>query len=693
MSKIVPLLIIGCLPFLGLTQGAFPKWDIDYAWGGDQDDYLMDIFQEEKDYSIVSAGYSFSSNNQDVSSGNKGYSDYWIVKSDTSGSIIYQRMFGADSVDQLAVLVPVGYDADQGYLLAGSSASGQNGDKSEDTKGGYDYWVIKIDPFGNKEWDKTIGGDGDDILTSATIDANGNFILGGYSFSGVSGDKSEANRGDEDYWIVKLDASGNKIWDLTLGGDTSDILSNITVRNDKIIVGGHSLSGVSGDKSQDSFGGYDFWLNVLDFNGDILMDQTIGGNQDDFLEEIRPRAHVEGFWISGTTFSGSTGNKNTNQYGNGDAWVVVVDTLMNISWDKTIGSGNSEVMKDMEIAPDGGAILAGWGSGSGGNKGSSTNGSEDFWICKLDTAGDFIWDKNYGGLQGDSIEAIFIKCDRGILAGGFSVSDISGDKTHANKGGVDYWAFELSITTHPWFRTSNVCARTPLNFFDESDTWPDQWQWDFDDPTSANNNSTDQHPIHTYAEPGVYNVMMTIKEGCQNDTSITKEVIVYENTVLGNVDLGRDFSLCGSDSVELINKGDVPLRSTYVWSTGDSTENAWIKYRGTYTLTVTEGNCSARDSVVVDTCPTFAVPNAFSPNGDDKNEVFKIPGVGFNVYELLIYNRWGQLIYRSTKQEEGWDGRTMNGKPCQIDVYVYKLNFQGLGLTPTQKVGTIALIR
>ena len=76
----------------------------------------MDIFQEEKDYSIVSAGYSFSSNNQDVSSGNNGYSDYWIVKSDTD--IIYQRMFGADSVDQLAVLVPVGYDADQGYLLA-----------------------------------------------------------------------------------------------------------------------------------------------------------------------------------------------------------------------------------------------------------------------------------------------------------------------------------------------------------------------------------------------------------------------------------------------------------------------------------------------------------------------------------------------------------------------------------------------
>jgi gliding motility-associated-like protein len=159
------------------------------------------------------------------------------------------------------------------------------------------------------------------------------------------------------------------------------------------------------------------------------------------------------------------------------------------------------------------------------------------------------------------------------------------------------------------------------------------------------------------------------------------------------VNIGRDFSLCREDSIELRNKDILPIRSVYSWSTGTAEETTWIKKRGTYSLTVTEGNCSAVDTVVVDTCPTFAIPSAFSPNGDGENELFKITGIGFNSYELLIFNRWGQLIYKSVEQSEGWDGTSMNGKECQIDVYIYKLNYQGLGLTPKQRIGKIALVR
>ena len=94
----------------------------------------------------------------------------------------------------------------------------------------------------------------------------------------------------------------------------------------------------------------------------------------------------------------------------------------------------------------------------------------------------------------------------------------------------------------------------------------------------------------------------------------------------------------------------------------------------------------------MDTCPNFGIPNAFTPNGDDLNDVFFVYGVGLFEYELLIFNRWGQLIYKSNDQNEGWDG-TVNGKPCQIDVYVYKIIYRGLGLAEKQKVGRVALIR
>ena len=250
----------------------------------------------------------------------------------------------------------------------------------------------------------------------------------------------------------------------------------------------------------------------------------------------------------------------------------------------------------------------------------------------------------------------------------------------------------MSIPTHPWFNAQNICARTPLTFYDQSDLWPDSWSWDFDDSFSANNTSTDQHVVHTYTQPGIYNVSLTIKEGCQKDTSVTREITVYENRVLGNIDLGRDRSICGN-MIEILNvHSDAPDRVTYSWSTGDSSESIFVENKGLYTLTITDANCSANDDVLIDTCPEFGIPEAFSPNGDDKNDVFMVYGVGLYEFELLIYNRWGQLIYKTNNQNEGWDGK-VNGKPCQIDVYVYKIIYRGLGLGQKQKVGQVALVR
>ena len=156
--------------------------------------------------------------------------------------------------------------------------------------------------------------------------------------------------------------------------------------------------------------------------------------------------------------------------------------------------------------------------------------------------------------------------------------------------------------------------------------------------------------------------------------------------------MGRDRSICGN-GVEILNiHSDAPDRVTYSWSTGDSTESIFVENKGSFTLTISDANCSANDVVLIDTCPEFGIPQAFSPNGDDVNDVFQVYGVGLYEFELLIFNRWGQVIYKTNNQSEGWDG-TMNGKPCQIDVYVYKIIYRGLGLGQKQKVGRLALVR
>ena len=110
--------------------------------------------------------------------------------------------------------------------------------------GAYDYFVVKTDKDGNKQWDRIFGGDGYDYLYSIVNTKDGGFLLGGYSLSGISGDKSEESKGGYDYWIIKIDKDGNKEWDRTFGGNNYDMLYAIVTTSD----GGYLLGGNSSSR-------------------------------------------------------------------------------------------------------------------------------------------------------------------------------------------------------------------------------------------------------------------------------------------------------------------------------------------------------------------------------------------------------------------------------------------------------------
>jgi gliding motility-associated-like protein len=689
MKFIIALLFSFVFTFCGLAQGVFPIWVEDYAWGSDSEDHLMDILEVDIEFSTVSAGHTISSMSGELSEINNGLQDFWIVKMDTAKNIVFDHTFGSDTTELFSTLLET---KDGGFLLAGSSAGGKNGDKSEDSKGGFDFWIMKISKNGTFQWDKTIGGAKDDFLNSAVMTNDGGYLLGGESVSDASGDKSDNSYGDKDYWLVKVNGAGNVVWDKSFGGDSTDVLQNIVLENNDIFVGGSSISDSSGVKSIDSYGGFDYWILKLSLTGTIIDEWVYGGVDDDFLEEIRVHPRKQALWIAGTSNSNAGGNKLSPNFGSGDFWVFVIDHNGLKTIDNSYGSAQNDICKDLEISPEGAAIVAGFSRSGGGNKTSGTNGGEDFWIIKVDTNGGKFWDRNYGGSNDDSLQAIFIKCDRGLLVGGYSESGVSGDRTHYNRGLNDYWAFRLDIPTRPYFRASNICTGVPLNFYDESDVWPDSWAWDFDDPTSANNSSADQHPTHTYSVAGVYDVMMTIKEGCQNDTILMKSITVFDNTVLGMLDLGEDFSVCEGTLFNLKNIENPPIGASYVWSTGDSTAMIQQDSSGVYTAVMSDRNCSVVDSVEVGDCPTTFIPNVFTPNGDEINDVFYVKGFGMNEFELLIFDRWGELIYQSNDMNEGWDG-TINSRNAQIDVYVYIVNYRGIGGELKYEIGHISLIR
>jgi hypothetical protein len=118
----------------------------------------------------------------------------------------WDARFGGSDLDEFSSLQQT---SDGGYILGGGSRSGISGDKTQTSFGGEDYWIVKTDALGIKQWDARFGGNSVDIFSSLQQTTNGGYILGGHSKSGISGDKTQASQGGYDYWIVKTDAGGS----------------------------------------------------------------------------------------------------------------------------------------------------------------------------------------------------------------------------------------------------------------------------------------------------------------------------------------------------------------------------------------------------------------------------------------------------------------------------------------------------
>ena len=142
---------------------------------------------------------------------------------------------------------------DGGYILGGGSESDISGEKTDNdriTLNRGDFWIVKLDSLGNIEWDKTIGGGDIDYLVSLQQTKDGGYILSGDSGSDISGEKTENSRGDLDYWVVKLNSQGEIEWDKTLGGNSVDQVMGIQETSDGgYILGGFSFSDLSGEES------------------------------------------------------------------------------------------------------------------------------------------------------------------------------------------------------------------------------------------------------------------------------------------------------------------------------------------------------------------------------------------------------------------------------------------------------------
>jgi len=392
------------------------------SYGGSELDELHTI-KKTDDGGFILGGMSTSANG-DVG-GNYGGYDYWVVKIDINGDIIWEKKYGGSDDDKLYGIEIT----DNGYLLAGYSKSLDRDVGSNN--GDYDFWVVSIDATGNILWEKNYGDSFNDALFSVDKTNDGGYILGGLKIS------SNADVSETDFWVVKINALGNVVWERSYGGSSNERIEEIQQApdGDFVFVGYTTSNDVIVESNNGSF---DAWIAKINNQGNFLWNHNLGGSDVDRFFTVEPTSD-SGFIAAGFSLS-NDGDVGQNK-GSADSWVVKFNASGSLQWKKNYGGSEYEHIHSILQTNDGGFIFGGDSESSDGDV-NSNNGGDDFWVVKTDVLGNIEWEQNYGGNSRDHIfEIIELDNNNFILAG--ETESNNGDVSQ-NNGNSDFWIVKIN---------------------------------------------------------------------------------------------------------------------------------------------------------------------------------------------------------------------------------------------------------
>jgi len=432
--KIISL-ILGMLLTSIIVNAQAPNIEWQKTYGGTNREWAFSIQQTSNDnYIVAGCTQSFDG---DITE-NKGVADVWIIKLNNTGNTIWQKTYGGSDYDYASSIQET---TDGEYIITGYTKS-NNGDITEN-KGGKDVWIIKLDNTGNIIWQKTYGGSYDDYAESIIETADSGYIVAGYTESN-NGDITE-NKGGRDAWIIKLDNTGNITWQKTYGGSEDDEAKSIQETTDGgYIIAGYTKSN-NGDITENK-GGYDVWIIKLDNTGNITWQKTYGGSENDNASSIQ-ETNDGGYIVTSNTQS-YNGDIIENK-GWDDVWIIKLNNNGDITWQKTYGGSSWEYARSIIEPTDGEYIIAGCTSSNDGNI-TENKGGYDVWLIKINNVGNIIWQKTYGGSYSEEIYSLQKTTDDGYIVTGYSDSS-DGDITE-NKGNNDFLILKLLTDTSNYIK-------------------------------------------------------------------------------------------------------------------------------------------------------------------------------------------------------------------------------------------------
>ena len=399
------------------------------ALGGSAAENLLSI-QSTPDGGYITSGLTYS-NDGDVSGYHGGNeADAWVVKLSSTGAIQWQKVLGGSTGCDFANAILA--TPDGGYIIVGHTDS-FDGDVTS-IAGERDVWIVKLSSNGAIQWQKTIGGTESDYAYSLQSTADGGYIAAGYTYSN-NGDVS-GNHGDADAWVVKLSSSGAIQWQKSLGGSNEDIARYIQPTTD----GGYIVAGSAKSNNGDVSGNHgdaDAWVVKLSSTGAIQWQKSLGGSNEEIARSIQLTTDG-GYIVAGSSKSNNSDVSGNN--GDADAWVIKLNSIGAIQWQKSLGGSNEEIARSILPTTDGGYIVAGSAKSSDGDV-SGNHGGQDTWIVKLNNSGSILWRRSFGGTANDFANSIQHTTDGGYIVAGQAFSN-NGDVI-GNHGVTDAWVIKL----------------------------------------------------------------------------------------------------------------------------------------------------------------------------------------------------------------------------------------------------------
>ncbi|MCA6069491.1 T9SS type A sorting domain-containing protein [Chryseobacterium sp. RG1] len=396
--------------------------------------------------SIQSKGQSQAASSQKQ---NNGY-DFHLVKLNQQGEEVWEKYFAGKNHDYLSTSLST---QEGGFVLAGTTYSGKGLDKKEDSKGGSDIWLIRINEFGDELWQKTIGSTSDEEARAVIQTTDLGFFVAG------NVQNSPQGYGSKDVLIVKLDKNGKEISQLILGGKGLDevekmiptkdggVLLGVYSRSSEIRGSGSGLSdsganSVTGTttsnpvsrypKTTNNFGEGDYWIIKLNKDGKVEWEKNYGGTGDDHLRTLAMT--TSGFIIGGESRSERSGNKTVGVEEGTDLWLISLNERGEELWQKSYNFKNRDVLMGMHVILGQnereknkdltkGVLLGGYTQAEGRIEADD----ETFWMLYIDENGNEQWRKHVKGesrKREERLSDIKLNRDGSIILAGTSAEEL-----------------------------------------------------------------------------------------------------------------------------------------------------------------------------------------------------------------------------------------------------------------------------